>query len=297
MDGQLHKTDKSVLAKVLESEIEDSFAPAVIDQYIVDGFFFLYLLTNVQPKFGQISLQILQKLCALKSSRIDLVFDTYPEPSIKDREHKLRGNLASFDGVVQEHLILRKGTFTSNLKDKSFKEKFVEFLIDHWASSEAAEIIGNKLIHVNYKKCYGYRAYAGRVVREENYDLTCPNHEEADTKMIHHACKSNKKIVIKCSDTDVLIVLLANMNKMNTSAKIWVELGVSTKRRFINITRLYEKLGSNLAHSLPAFHAFTGCDFNPCFHQKGKKRPFNLLKKSEEFQDAFKMMSSTDIIR
>lgn len=35
------------------------------------------------------------------------------------------------------------------------------------------------------------------------------------------------------------------------------------------------------------FHAFTGSDFSPAFFNKGKKRPFILLQKNVEFQQAF----------
>ncbi|CAG9822077.1 unnamed protein product [Phaedon cochleariae] len=237
MNGQIHKTDKS-------------------------------------PTFGLLALQILNNLCSLKSRKIDIIFDTYPKPSIKATEHKLRGNLDVYAGVIQANLSLPKGTFTANLKD-------------------ASQIIGDKVIKVNYRKCYEYRSSAGQVIRSECHELSSDKYEEADTKMIYHACKSQKRIVIKCSDTDVLIVLLSNIGQNGEIC----EIGVSTKRQFINVSKLHEKLGNTLAQALPAFHSFTGCDQNPTFHQKGKKRPFNLLKKSDEFQKACKMMSSLDIIR
>lgn len=38
---------------------------------------------------------------------------------------------------------------------------------------------------------------------------------------------------------------------------------------------------------MPGFHAFTGCDYNPAFFKRGKQRPFNILKKNVEYQQAF----------
>ncbi|CAG9763424.1 unnamed protein product [Ceutorhynchus assimilis] len=35
------------------------------------------------------------------------------------------------------------------------------------------------------------------------------------------------------------------------------------------------------------FHALTGCDYNPAFFKKGKQRPFIILKKKYQYQEAF----------
>lgn len=45
--------------------------------------------------------------------------------------------------------------------------------------------------------------------------FTCDKHEEADTKIVYHACKAdaNSNILIRCSDTDVLIIMLGNMER------------------------------------------------------------------------------------
>lgn len=66
-----------------------------------------------------------------------------------------------------------------------------------------------------------------------------------------------------------------------------MERNVVDLKRYIDITKSYEHLGSSLCRSLPGFHAFTGCDYNPAFFKRGKQRPFNILKKSEEYQRAF----------
>lgn len=48
-----------------------------------------------------------------------------------------------------------------------------------------------------------------------NGDLSCEYHEEADTKIIHHICKIEdaniQNVVIKSTDTDVLIIMLGNI--------------------------------------------------------------------------------------
>ena len=42
----------------------------------------------------------------------------------------------------------------------------------------------------------------------------------------------------------------------------------------INCTELSIKLGPTLCLALPAFYAFTGCDYTAAFSNKGKVRPY-----------------------
>lgn len=107
--------------------------------------------------------------------------------------------------------------------------------------------------------------------------------------MIYHVCKleNDANVLIRCSDTDVLIIMLGNMEFVKSEIKIWMQIGLENNQRYINISKLYETLGKNLCLSLPAFHALTGCDFNPAFFRKGKKRSYDILQRSEKYMKAF----------
>ena len=99
-------------------------------------------------------------------------------------------------------------------------------------------------------------------------------HEEADSKIIYHACSiaDQSNIVIRGSDTDIMIIMLGNMLQLkNTSSHIWMLAGTGNNERFIDITKMYEQFGELLSKSLVGFHAFTGCDYNTAFFNKGKK--------------------------
>ena len=58
-----------------------------------------------------------------------------------------------------------------------------------------------------------------------------------------------------------------------------MEVGLITNNnlKYININLLAENLGMQLCKALPAFHAFTGCDYFPAFVGRGKKRPLSIL--------------------
>ena len=123
----------------------------------------------------------------------------------------------------------------------------------------------------------------------------CPSQQEADTKIIYHASKisSDYNIVIKCSDIDIVVIMLGNLHKIKS--KIYIESGVSNIRHIVDVNALHKLLGLDLCKALPRFHAFTGCDYNPAFFRKGKQRPFKILKKKEEFQKAFASLGDTSI--
>ncbi|KAI4496981.1 hypothetical protein M0802_007929 [Mischocyttarus mexicanus] len=68
-------------------------------------------------------------------------------------------------------------------------------------------------------------------------------------------------VVLKCSDTDIVVIML----------------------------------GLDLDKVLPGFHAFTSCDYNAAFFKKGKQRPFKILAKNKEFQQAFASLGNKKI--
>lgn len=286
-DGSICKTDKSILVKILEKRVAHD-QPQNVDTYIYDGFFMLHLMREIPLIFGHISEKFF-KMCASKNaSTVIINFDQYFSPSIKDTEHLLRGS--------KDHVFHITGSdqrapsnFHAELKNINFKKAIVEFFIQDWENDHYAPFLGVKNVYINYDKCYKYEVINGKIVKSLCSKYTCSLHEEADTKIVHNLCAIDydSNVVIRCSDTDILIILLGNMEYLKNKLQIWMHLGVGNHQRFINVTKLYNKLGEKLSKALPAFHAFTGCDFNPAFYRKGKKRPLTILEKSEKYIDAF----------
>lgn len=79
---------------------------------------------------------------------IDLVFDRYFTPSIKDTEHRLRENVESMDFRIAGLRQVRPSDFAKELKNIRFKEALVKFSINHWSEQEMARIIGDKTINI-----------------------------------------------------------------------------------------------------------------------------------------------------
>lgn len=208
----------------------------------------------------------------------------------------MRGGVDSnYDYVISGPEQARTHDFAKELRNDKFKEALVLLLISHWQSNDVAPFIGNKTIVLNYIHCYSYSVVNGNVVQTVNPDFFCPSHEEADTKIVYHASKINSdcNVVVKCSDTDIVVIMLGNLHKI--TAKIYIECGVSNSRHVIDVNALHTLLGLDLCKALPGFHALTGCDYNPAFFREGKQRPFKILAKKEEFQKAFASLGDTSI--
>ncbi|KAH0535058.1 hypothetical protein KQX54_012702 [Cotesia glomerata] len=89
------------------------------------------------------------------------------------------------------------------------------------------------------------------VIREENNDLSCDDHEEADTKIVHLVCKIDNdvatNILIKSCDTDVLVIMLGNMDHLECDKlSIFMEYGNNNKKRILNLSQLSIELGPKI---------------------------------------------------
>lgn len=72
-----------------------------------------------------------------------------------------------------------------------------------------------------------------------------------------------------------------------TKDQYYIDFGAGATKRTINATLLAQKLGPEVSKALIGLHAFTGCDFIPCFRGKGKVRPFSVMNKNEKMIAAF----------
>ncbi|GFV43901.1 uncharacterized protein TNCV_1530751 [Trichonephila clavipes] len=155
--------------------------------------------------------------------------------------------------------------------------------------------IGNKTIYLSLDKCYSYRVVNNQVIRSIEESLSCDEHE-ADTRIIYSICQISvdAQVVVCCSDSDILIIFLGNLDHLNASLKLWIQWGVGNHERLISINDLYQDLCISLPKALPCFHAITGCDYTPAFFRKSKLRPFKLLEKSVEYQLACQEIMTDD---
>lgn len=246
----------------------------------------LHTLKNVPNTYGKISTYIFKILVSDKKE-VHIIFDKFNSPSIKDYEHRQRGEDDTVHSVQKNNK--RPSDFGKLLRSKNFKESFVEFLIDDWTNDQFVLLCQDKIVRLSYgKSCYSYQAHENQIKRTIDHNLSC-FHEEADTKIMYHICQMpiNYNVEVHCTDSDIPVIILANMKYLQAEIKITVNMCSNKKTEYLNINKIYEKIGDKLARALTICHIFTGNDFNPAFYKKGKKRPFSILKKSNSYLDAF----------
>ena len=99
---------------------------------------------------------------------------------------------------------------------------------------------------------------------------------------------SGTNVVVRTVNTNVVVIALGYFHQLQDK-RIWVESSVQSKNNltYISINQLFDQLVEPLCKVLPFYHAFTGCDYTSSFNRKGKIKPFKLLEKNPELQQAF----------
>ena len=111
--------------------------------------------------------------------------------------------------------------------------------------------------------------------------------EEADTRLLLHSIvlsRDHFRIIVRCDDTDVLVLLLYYLSKEMLANEVYMHAGHSgkdiTKERYIPIHQIFSKLGNSICHCLPSMHALSECDTTSALHRLGKRTAYSVLAKN-----------------
>ena len=150
-DGTKAKTEKTALFRHLESKVESYFtSSASVDACVVDGSFLLRILpTNLPATYGKNAATFPIQATALSSKRVDIVFDTYEEPSIKGMERERRGACDRNYKIIGPQQT-RPADFNEALKSPSFKRELPTFLLNEWKEQAYAHIIHERHVYVGH---------------------------------------------------------------------------------------------------------------------------------------------------
>ena len=263
----------------------------------MDGSFLLRILPpNLPATYGKLAATLLIQATALSSKRVDVVFDTYEEPSIKGMERERRGTCDRNYKIIGPQQT-RPADFNEALKSLSFKRELPTFLLNEWKEQAYAHIIHKRHVYVGHlDECRHFYIEDG-VVRHETIDVLGCNHAEADTRICLHArgiddVGNANNIFIRASDVDVAVIMIHHAWKF--SATLWMDTGTSNgkNRRYVNLSAIAISICSNVCQALPAYHAFTGTDDTSAIIRKGNVRPFRRLESSNNAQDALIAITS-----
>lgn len=104
---------------------------------------------------------------------------------------------------------MRPHNFPAELKNTRFKEALVNFFIKHWSSGVVIPFIVMKTIFLSYDACYSYKVENNQVTTKRSEVLSCSSHAEAE-------------VLIKCSVTNILLILLGYIDYLNATLKLWM---------------------------------------------------------------------------
>ena len=79
---------------------------------------------------------------SLSPKRVDIAFDDYPTPFIKDCERERRGIDDCQVFVLEGPNQVRPRNFGNALRSRSFKQRFPHFIAKEWQDQSYAHIIG-----------------------------------------------------------------------------------------------------------------------------------------------------------
>ena len=129
------------------------------------------------------------------------------------------------------------------------------------------------------------------VLDQEVFD--CPDlystQDEANTRMILQALHADKKlkelgkqgrIIIKTSDTDVIVLYIYFDKQMTNTSELWVQMGnISSVKDVVGFYLFMNYvLLSHKGRVLPGAHALSGCNTTSSFFGNGNKLVCKILK-------------------
>ena len=121
-------------------------------------------------------------------------------------------------------------------------------------------------------------------------------HEKADTRIFlhskHAAADGNTTIIIKASDTDVLVIAVSVLPILQDLGveKQWVAFGQGQNLKWIPIHDISPSIGPEKSKGLLFVYAFTGCDVS-AFRGKGKKSAWQPRNVCPEASTIFRKLS------
>ena len=215
------------------------------------------------------------------TTRVDAVWDRYPENSLKKQTRVKRiGTTRERRIRAAENIPIPKGKdWQSFLKVSENKEEMFKYMSEkllsltassdfHLLSTKVELVLSNK--HVDLAR------------------ISPSDHEEADTRMLLHlydaVMDGHKTAYIRTVDSDVVVICIHLFHKLMhlELSELWIGFGTGKSYKDIPIHVVSNELGDKKCSALPFFHAFSGCDVTSSMIGIGKKTAWKAWTSFEE---------------
>ena len=286
-EGKPFHSSKSELFKTLIPSSEN--VPRTFDGLIVDVSVIVRSLATVintsnftYIEFVNHVLRYIEDMAVkIQASRLDIVFDSYLNNSIKSATRQGRG--------MAGRVIFQEGD--------QLPENLQEFLLNSDNKTNLNHLFQKQASNPIFWQwpgevvtTYGKKVWSRHDGVKELGTWIDQVHEEADNRMLIHAKDmldaGLKSINVRTADTDVIVIFLSyylQFKEYASLSSIWIEFGKKDSKRFISLANAYNDLGESLCLAMPFFFAFCGCDSTTSFFKKTSSYMFQIwMANSEE---------------
>ena len=190
--------------------------------------------------------QIRKQMNEYSAQRVDIVFDTYKDQSLKASTRVKRGK-----GVRRK--ALDKSVAPTNWRS---------FLRLDQNKIELFRYLSTTIIQLGDRgDVIMICAYDDTCISSSNEldlsNLTPCNHEEADTRVFLHVkdmtIQGHRKMVIRTVDTDVMVLAVSVYELLQEMEELWVDFGAGKNRKFFPIHETLEHIGEYKLVVCPSF--------------------------------------------
>ena len=291
-DGSLRKTNKAALARELEKNVSPAEAIPTPSTCIIDGMGLVQRMNGNNKTFAQLAESVLAMVLYVggQSGRVDVVFDVYRQPSIKDSErlNRYASTTVQYTCLARGHNIQQWRKFLSSSFNKT---SLIKFLVGEWKGQRYRDMLQGKALYVTCEETC-FKMTADEWVEVAELQST---QEEADTRLLLHALHAartgSKAVIVTAEYTDVMLLCLAFQKDI--PCPIYQKCGTQNRTRFVDISKLALSLGDSVCDSLIGLHAFTGCDTVSAFASRGKLNALKLMQSYITYQETFSQVGQS----
>ncbi len=229
--------------------------------------------------YGELCSKLIEKILGIcrEPERIDFVFDTYLEGSVKDSERLRRLNdipIEINNLTSATPLPVKMSTFWGSSANKTKLQTVLRCVIEENAMDilpQGEIVLSGTGIEgkTEIQPCMSVKNGNMTERSAMNIDI-----EEADARIVAHILDSAKagmtRVVILANDTDVLVLALHHWHlfHVNGLQELWMRGGTGNTTRYIPVHIIANKIGQPLRRSLLALHMLTGTDCTSKFGTK-----------------------------
>lgn len=293
VDSMRPSTSKADLVPCLEALVPRTEETPKAEVCIFDGAALVHLLNpkkcnNIVKTFGDYAQKqflpyISRKLNDDGVKRVDVIWDSYKQDSLKESTRRNRGTGTPLHVTEQTSIPQNWGTF---LRVDSNKKTLFSFLA---SALQTIDVPDGKILLTTHDE-----EVKSKPPSDVSLIQPC-THEEADTRMVLHAWHSYQQgyrsIVIYATDTDVVVITIAIASKMN-SGKLWLAFGHGQNFRFIAAHSIAAAIGYERSWGLLLLHAISGCDTVSAIAGIGKKTAWDLWNSMPNLGTDFNRLSN-----